>query len=90
MASGRPVVITPRTETRRIVEACDAGLVAGGDSADELAEAIRMLLLDGALAARLGANGRVAAERTYDWRVIASSVAEGVLERVPGGVGGAA
>ena len=90
MASGRPVVITPRTETRRIVEACEAGLVAGGDSADDLAEAIRILLLDGALAARLGANGRAAAERTYDWRVIASSVAEGVLERVPGGAGGAA
>jgi glycosyltransferase involved in cell wall biosynthesis len=78
MAAGRPLAITPRTESARIVRAADAGIVAG-DGPEALAAALVTLLDDAPLAARLGANGRRAAERDYDWRVIAAAVADRVL-----------
>ncbi len=67
MAAGRPVVVTPRHETRLIVAHADAGRVAAGDGA-----------------ARLGANGRRAAERDLDWRIVGERVADIVLERAGG------
>ena len=79
MAAGRPVVVTPRTETRRIVEAAGAGCVTAGDTPEDLAAAILPLLRDADLARRLGANGRAAAVRDYDWRVISARVADAVL-----------
>jgi len=85
MAAGRPVVVTPRTETRRIVEGADAGVVARGDDPQALAEAIAPLLADPALAARLGAAGRAAAERDYDWAVIGRRLATEVLARTGAG-----
>lgn len=81
MASGRPVVVTPRTETRRVVERAESGLVATGDRPEELAAALLAVLGDPLLAARLGANGRRAAERDYDWRVIGERLADALLER---------
>ncbi len=81
MAAGRPVVVTPRHETRLIVERTDAGLVAASDQPDDIAANILTLLEDPALAARLGANGRRAAERDYDWGIIAARVADEVLRR---------
>lgn len=81
MAAGRPVVVTPRAEMRRIVEDNHAGRVASGDDAQALADAIRPLLRDPALAARLGANGRAAAERDYDWAVIGRRLADEILMR---------
>ncbi len=81
MAAGRPVVVTPRTETRRIVEAAGAGVVTGGDEPTALAEAIAPLLDDAGLAARLGAAGRAAAERDFDWTVIGRRLADEVLAR---------
>jgi len=83
MASGRPVAITPRTESARVVRAADAGIVAGGDTADDLAAALLALLADPDRARRLGANGRRAAERDYDWAVIGAGVADGVLAAMP-------
>jgi glycosyltransferase involved in cell wall biosynthesis len=80
MAAGRPVVVTPRRETRRIVEEADAGRVAAGDGPDDLAAAILPLLEDAALAARLGANGRAAAERDYDWGILGERLADIILE----------
>ena len=81
MAAGRPVVVTPRTETRLIVEAAGAGVVTGGDEPEALAEAIEPLLADPSLAVRLGAAGRAAAERDYDWVVIGRRLAGEVLLR---------
>ncbi|OGO57129.1 MAG: hypothetical protein A2V84_12480 [Chloroflexi bacterium RBG_16_70_13] len=81
MAAGRPVVVTPRTETRRIVEAARAGVVASDDGPEALAEAIAPLLADAAFAARLGAAGRAAAERDFDWAVIGRRLATEVLAR---------
>jgi glycosyltransferase involved in cell wall biosynthesis len=78
MAAGRPVAITPRTESARIVRSAEAGLVAE-DGPEALAGALVTLLEDAALAARLGANGRRAAEQRFDWRVIGAAVADRVL-----------
>jgi glycosyltransferase involved in cell wall biosynthesis len=81
MAAGRPVVVTPRTETARIVREAACGIVAG-DRAGDLATAIATLLDDPPRAAELGANGRRAAEVEYDWRGIGEMVARAVLARV--------
>jgi glycosyltransferase involved in cell wall biosynthesis len=80
MAAARPVVATPRTETRRIIEATGAGAIAA-DGVDGLAEAILPFLQDPELAQRAGAAGRAAVEREYDWSVIGRKVADAVLER---------
>ncbi|HET9681730.1 MAG TPA: glycosyltransferase family 4 protein, partial [Candidatus Limnocylindrales bacterium] len=56
MAAGRPVVVTPRLEAARIVEAASCGRISAGDDAPALAEAIAPLLADPALAAELGRN----------------------------------
>jgi glycosyltransferase involved in cell wall biosynthesis len=79
MAAGRPVVVTPRTETRVVVEAAGAGVVAAGDGPEDLAAALRPVLDDPALAARLGAAARRAAETRYDWRVLGDGLADRLL-----------
>ena len=43
LAYGRPLLVTDRTETARIVRAADAGIVVG-DSPDDMAAAIRQLV----------------------------------------------
>lgn len=81
MAAGRPVVVTPRIETRRVVEHAGSGLVAAGDRPEDLAAALLAVLRDPDLAARLGAAGRAAAERDYDWKVVGERLADQLLER---------
>ena len=78
MASGRPVVVTPRLETRRIVEEAAAGVIAS-DDASGLAEAIVGLLVDPGRAEALGRNGRQAAEERYDWTVLGEQLADALL-----------
>lgn len=79
MAAGRPLVVTPRTETARVVMAADAGIVASSDDPRDLAEALRRCLGDEARAREMGANARRAAEDLYDWRRLAGRLADSVL-----------
>jgi glycosyltransferase involved in cell wall biosynthesis len=79
MAAGRPVVVTPRAESRSVVEAAGAGLVARGDGVDDVAEAIEALLADQRLARTLGSAARRAAEEAYDWRLLSAGVADRLL-----------
>lgn len=81
LAAGRPLVITPRTETRRLVERYGVGTVAASDSAEDLAAAMRPLLVDQAKAQALGAVAREVAETVYDWPVVGDRIASAVLER---------
>jgi glycosyltransferase involved in cell wall biosynthesis len=81
MAAGRPLVVTPRTETRAIVERHGVGVVAAGDRPEDLAEALLRLLEDDALAHRLGAAARTAAETTFDWPIVAGRIADEILRR---------
>lgn len=79
MAAGRPVAVTPRTETARIVTHADAGIVTSGDSVDDLASALTDLLGSPDRAQRLGRNGRAAAARDYDWRILSERLADSLL-----------
>lgn len=81
MAAGRPLVVTPRVETMALVRRHGVGVVAGGDSVDDLAAALRSVLDDEAAARRMGAAGRHAAEEHFDWKVVGNRIADVVLER---------
>lgn len=81
MAAGRPLVVTPRRETRAIVERHGVGIVTAGDRPEDLADGIARLLGDEALARRLGAAARLAAETVYDWPLVADRIADEILRR---------
>lgn len=81
LAVGRPLVVTPRTETAAVVERHGVGLVAAGDTADALAAPLVELAADDARARRLGALAREVAEREFDWRVVGDRIAAEVLRR---------
>lgn len=81
LAAGRPLVVTPRTETVRLVERHGVGVAAAGDRPEELADAIRPLLADEAEARRIGATARRVAEERYDWPKVGDRIATAILER---------
>jgi glycosyltransferase involved in cell wall biosynthesis len=81
MAAGRPVVVTPCVEMRRIVERTGAGVVASDDTTEALAAALDRVITDEALARRCGAAARRAAEREFDWRVIGARLARALTRR---------
>ncbi len=81
MAAGRPLVVTPRTETRAIVERHGVGVVTAGDGSEDLAVGLLRVLGDEALARRLGAAARTTAETLYDWPIVADRIAAEVLAR---------
>ena len=81
LAVGRPLVVTPRTETAAIVDRHGVGVVAGGDTPEALAAAMVTLLDDPPLARRLGAAARDVAEREFDWRIVGDRIARAVLAR---------
>jgi glycosyltransferase involved in cell wall biosynthesis len=81
MAAGRPLVVTPRTETRAIVERHGAGIVTAGDGPEDLAAGALRVLGDDGLARELGAAARTAAETTFDWPIVAGRVADEILRR---------
>jgi glycosyltransferase involved in cell wall biosynthesis len=78
MAAGRATVVTPRHETARVITESEAGIVANGDTADDLAEAILQVLRDEALQVRLGASARQAAVKRFDWKRISENLAAAV------------
>jgi glycosyltransferase involved in cell wall biosynthesis len=81
MAAGRPVVVTPRTETATVVRRFDSGVVTEGDRPEDLAAALLEVLSDPQRRARMGANGRKAAEDHFDWQVIGEALADELLAR---------
>lgn len=84
MSAGRPIVVTPRREIRAIVERHGVGVVAGGDSVDDLAAALRELILAPDRARAMGERARHVAETVYDWAVVGEELAGMVLERESG------
>lgn len=81
LAAGRPLVVTPRTETVRLVERYGVGVATAGDRAEDIADAIRPLLADEAEARRIGARARQVAEERYDWPKVGDRIATAILER---------
>lgn len=80
-AAGRPIVVTPRTETAAVIKRFDIGVVAPGDDADSLAEAFAPLLADSRRAHEIGRRARAAAEAHFDWSVVGERIADEVLSR---------
>lgn len=80
LAAGRPLVVTPRTETASVVRHANAGFVAE-DTPQSMADAIVELVSDEALARRLGAAARKAAEACYDWTQVGERIAGAILAR---------
>ncbi|MEO8208195.1 MAG: glycosyltransferase family 4 protein [Chloroflexota bacterium] len=81
LAAGRPLVITPRRESAAIVREFGVGIVAGGDTAEDLARAMVALLSDPVRARSMGVVARAVAEREFDWRVVGDRIADEVLRR---------
>jgi glycosyltransferase involved in cell wall biosynthesis len=84
LAAGRPLLITPRTETAAIVRGMGVGTVAGGDSVEDMAAAIVDLFRDDEALRSLGARAREVAEREFDWEIVGDRIATAVLEREAG------
>jgi len=80
-AAGRPIVVTPRTETAAVIKRFDIGVVAPGDDADSLAEAFAPLLADSRRAHEVGKRARAAAEAHFDWSIVGDRIADEVLSR---------
>lgn len=81
LAAGRPLVVTPRTETVRLIERHGVGVAAAGDSAEDLAAAMLPLLVDEQRAREIGARARRVAEDVYDWTRVGDRIATAILER---------
>lgn len=84
LAAGRPLLVTPRTETAAIVRAHDVGVVSNGDRPDDLAESIAGLFRDPDRMRALGERARHAAEAHFDWRIVGDRIADAVLSRESG------
>ena len=81
MAAGRPLVVTPRRETRAVVERYGTGVVAHDDSVAALAAALESLLVDESRTRTMGRAAREAAERYFDWPVVGDRIASEILSR---------
>lgn len=79
MGASRPVVVTPRIETARVVRECGCGWVTRGDHVDDLAGAIVDAVSNPTLAQQMGRRGRICAESRYEWSVLSEQLADAVL-----------
>ena len=68
LASGVPVIFSGRGEMARILSDAQAGVVVPPGQPTPLAESIIRLADDGALARKLGENGRRLCETDFGWR----------------------
>lgn len=82
-ASGVPVVTTPLRLAEEMVRANDSGLVVRFGDVDAAEAAVLSLLRDPEMAARLGRNGRQAAESTWSWDRVCADFVQ-TLEAVAG------
>jgi glycosyltransferase involved in cell wall biosynthesis len=67
MAVGLPVVTSNFPLYRDVVEASECGLCVDPEDPAEVADALEHILANPKAADRMGMNGRLAAERTYNW-----------------------
>lgn len=79
MLVGTPIVLSAAGEARRLVERSETGIAATPGDPDALVAAIRLLLDDDALRARLAANGPDFVRENYD----RAAVMAGLAARVP-------
>jgi glycosyltransferase involved in cell wall biosynthesis len=70
----KPVVATNCNPIERIVKEADCGLIYESDNENELAEKVIMLYKNKNLQKQLGANGKKAVERKYNWNVTSENL----------------
>lgn len=80
MSCGMPAIVPSGSESARVAAETGCGLAVDVTRPSEIAEAIVTLARDGALRARLGANGRRAAEETFGWHVMRRLLAKRYAE----------
>lgn len=83
MAMENPVVLGVEGESAAIVREADAGLCVPPEDPRAMAEAVRRLVDDPALRARLGANGLAHVRAHYDRRVLARRVLDVFAQVTP-------
>jgi len=83
MASGRATVLMAEGEAADVVRDAECGLVVAPGDAEGLAVAIRRLTQDAALRARMGGNGRCAAEALFDRDAIVRNFADRIEAEPP-------
>ena len=81
LAAGRPLVVTPRLETARVVSEFRVGAVTAGDRPEDIAAALVRLLADPDGLRATGAHARDVARTVFDWRVVGDRIATAVLAR---------
>lgn len=81
LAVGRPVVASRIGQTAQVLDGTDAALLVPPGDAGALADALRQLALDPALAARLARNAAIEGRR-HDWADNARAVTALVRDRV--------
>ena len=77
----RPIILGVDGEARRIVDQGDAGIFIEPDDPVGLAAAVRRLVDDPGLRARLGENGRLFVRSNYDRAVLADRYL-GIIDQV--------
>ena len=75
-ACGLPIVTTDTVGCREVVSDGENGFLVPVKSVEQLAAALEKLIKDPSLRRRMGALGRIRAERLYDTRKISSSTLE--------------
>jgi glycosyltransferase involved in cell wall biosynthesis len=81
-ASGLPTIVTDVGGMSEMVVDGETGYVIAPGDAGRLAEVLRLLVIDPATRARLGAAARVRAEAIFDGRKNAATVVDQLLEAV--------
>jgi glycosyltransferase involved in cell wall biosynthesis len=81
MAMKKPIILGLAGESRRMVESADAGLCIPPEDSRALAEAVRRLADDAALATRLGENGYRYVTQNHD-RVVLARIFDALLRTI--------
>jgi len=83
LASGRPVILPHTNIGTHLVDGKECLLLKSG-TAEEIADQLRKLMLDPALAAKIGLGGRAFARRHLDWQMAAAGMAEFYVQILTG------
>ncbi|WP_295883587.1 glycosyltransferase family 4 protein [uncultured Thiohalocapsa sp.] len=82
MAMRVPIILGVEGEAQTIIEQAGAGICIEPENAERLAESVRMLYEDGALAQRLGGSGRRYVQQHFDRAVLADRYQRVLLDTI--------
>jgi glycosyltransferase involved in cell wall biosynthesis len=88
MATALPVVTTTNAGASELIEDGQDGLIVPSGDAAALAEAIRRLVEQPELRARLGEAARIKVQAAHSWESYGESVLSAIQSRLPGGTTG--